>query len=92
MATQEEMEAEKAELYARDISGAEWISYGEDTTGEGVVQTAEIGGGAVAMRNSAHPEGPILRFTKGEWDAFVLGVKDGEFDLERLAEPPVETS
>ncbi|WTW94860.1 DUF397 domain-containing protein [Streptomycetaceae bacterium NBC_01309] len=92
MATQAEMEAEKAELYARDISGAEWISYGEDTTGEGVVQTAEIGGGAVAMRNSVHPEGPILRFTKGEWDAFVLGVKDGEFDLERLAQPAEESA
>ncbi|GAA4970210.1 DUF397 domain-containing protein [Uniformispora flossi] len=90
MATQEEMEAEKAELYARDISGAEWISYGEDTTGEGVVQTAEIGGGAVAMRNSAHPEGPVLRFTEGEWTAFVLGVRDGEFDLDRLAEPVPE--
>lgn len=84
MPTPEEKDAEKAELYARDISGAEWISYGEDTTGEGVVQTAEIGGGAVAMRNSAEPNGTVLRFTKGEWDAFVLGVKDGEFDLDRL--------
>jgi hypothetical protein len=24
--------------------------------------------------------GPLLRFTEGEWRAFVLGVKDGEFD------------
>lgn len=34
----------------------------------------------VAMRNSAHPEGPVLVFTPSEWDAFLAGVKDGEFD------------
>ena len=75
---------EKEELYARDISGARWIRHGEDTTGEGCVETAEIGGGAVAMRNSAQPQGPVLRFTPSEWEAFVLGVRDGEFDLDRL--------
>jgi hypothetical protein len=32
------------------------------------------------MRNSAHPEGPVLVFTPAEWDAFILGAKDGEFD------------
>jgi len=34
----------------------------------------------VAMRNSAHPEGPVLVFTPSEWDAFVEGAKAGEFD------------
>jgi hypothetical protein len=24
--------------------------------------------------------GPILRFTQAEWQAFILGVKDGEFE------------
>lgn len=33
------------------------------------------------MRNSTDPDGPVLAFTEDEWDAFVLGVKDGEFDL-----------
>ena len=23
--------------------------------------------------------GPVLKFTKPEWDAFILGVKDGQF-------------
>ena len=36
---------------------------------------------AIAMRDSKHPDGPVLLFTQGEWDAFVLGAKDGEFDL-----------
>jgi hypothetical protein len=34
------------------------------------------------MRNSADPDGPKLYFTEAEWEAFVLGVKDGEFDLD----------
>lgn len=33
------------------------------------------------MRNSRDPDGPVLAFTEAEWEAFVLGVKDGEFDL-----------
>jgi hypothetical protein len=36
---------------------------------------------AIAVRDSKHPEGPILLFTQAEWDAFVGGAKDGEFDL-----------
>jgi hypothetical protein len=36
---------------------------------------------AIAVRDSKHPEGPTLIFTQGEWDAFVGGAKDGEFDL-----------
>lgn len=36
---------------------------------------------AVAVRDSKNPAGPVLLFTRGEWDAFVEGAKDGEFDL-----------
>ena len=38
--------------------------------------------GGVAVRDSRHPEGPVLLFTHAEWDAFVDGAKDGEFDLD----------
>jgi hypothetical protein len=38
--------------------------------------------GAIAMRDSKHPTGPVLLFTPAEWDAFVEGAKDGEFDLD----------
>lgn len=37
--------------------------------------------GAIAVRDSKNPTGPVLLFTAGEWDAFVDGAKDGEFDL-----------
>ena len=35
----------------------------------------------VAMRQSAQPDGLVLVFTPSEWDAFVAGARDGEFDL-----------
>lgn len=48
----------------------------------------EPGHQAIVMKDAKHPEGPVLYFTEAEWDAFVAGVKDGEFDdlLEDLPE------
>ena len=37
-------------------------------------------GDSVPLRNSRDPDGPVLVFTAPEWDAFVEGVKRGEFD------------
>lgn len=37
---------------------------------------------AIAVRDSKNPTGPVLIFTADEWDAFVGGAKDGEFDLD----------
>ncbi|MFI0419398.1 DUF397 domain-containing protein [Spongiactinospora sp. 9N601] len=33
------------------------------------------------LRDSKNPDGPVLTFTPAEWEAFVAGVKDGEFDI-----------
>ncbi|MFD1832934.1 MULTISPECIES: DUF397 domain-containing protein [Streptomyces] len=71
---------EKDELYAMDISGAVWESAPGGPEDE-KVEIAYLPGGAVAMRNSKDP-GTVLRYTAAEWRAFVLGVRDGEFDLE----------
>ena len=38
-------------------------------------------GEAIAVRDSKNPGAAPLIFTPGEWDAFVGGAKDGEFDL-----------
>jgi hypothetical protein len=32
------------------------------------------------MFDAADPDGGKLYFTQAEWDAFILGVRDGEFD------------
>ncbi len=44
------------------------------------VEVATLPDGGIAMRNSRHPEGPALVYTRAEIDAFLRGVKDGEFD------------
>jgi hypothetical protein len=32
------------------------------------------------VRDSKDKDGPVLRFTQAEWDAFIAGVKAGEFE------------
>jgi hypothetical protein len=44
------------------------------------VEVAELPGGAIAVRNSRHPCGPALIYTRAEVAAFLAGVKNGEFD------------
>jgi hypothetical protein len=36
--------------------------------------------GQVFVRDSKQAAGPMLSFTPAEWEAFVAGVKAGEFD------------
>ncbi len=43
------------------------------------VEIAMLAGGAVAVRNSRHPDGPALVFTRSDWDAFLGGAQDGDF-------------
>jgi hypothetical protein len=40
------------------------------------------------MFDAAEPDGTKLYFTEAEWEAFVLGVKDGEFDLDESGNLP----
>lgn len=47
--------------------------------GDECVEVAELGGNAVALRDSKNPAGPNLRFTASEWGAFLDGVRRGEF-------------
>lgn len=35
----------------------------------------------VEVRNSKRPDQATIAYTTSEWDAFLKGVKDGEFDL-----------
>ena len=37
----------------------------------------------VVVRDAKDRAGPVLVFTAAEWDAFVGGVRGGEFDLSR---------
>jgi hypothetical protein len=76
----------KDELYALDISGVEWLGAPGTETDEERVEIAYLPEGAVAMRSSKD-HATVLRYTKAEWDAFVLGARDGEFDLDPQKQP-----
>jgi Domain of unknown function (DUF397) len=49
-------------------------------TGGNCVEVAFLADGQVAVRNSRHADGPALLFTSAEWDAFLRGACDGEFE------------
>jgi hypothetical protein len=72
---------EKDELYALDISDVEWVGAPGTSPDKERVEIAHLPCGAVAMRSSLDPN-TVLRYTEAEWTAFVLGARDGEFDLK----------
>jgi len=52
-------------------------------SGGNCVEVTELTDGWIAVRNSKNPAGPEIVYTAAEWDAFLEGVKAGEFDLDR---------
>ena len=61
-----------------DLSAAEWrkSSY---SGGNGCVEVARVGDW-VALRDDRDRSGAVLVVPVQEWDAFVAGVRDGEFE------------
>ena len=46
------------------------------------VEVGQLPGGSVTVRDTKDPErATTLTFTPEEWGAFVMGVKNGEFDI-----------
>ena len=72
-----------------DLTGVTWLkSSFSGGKGGACVEIAFVPGSKegsdqiIAMRDSKDPDGPVLVFTPAEWEAFTLGVQDGEFDLD----------
>jgi hypothetical protein len=59
---------------------AHWIKSSASFSNGNCVQVAALPGGKVGVRHSHQPDGPVLRFTPAEWDAFLHGARNGEFD------------
>jgi Domain of unknown function (DUF397) len=57
-----------------------WIKSSYSMTNGNCVEVAGLSGDVILVRDSKNAKGPVLGFTQGEWDAFVGGVRHGEFD------------
>ncbi|MFY9807062.1 MAG: DUF397 domain-containing protein [Pseudonocardiaceae bacterium] len=67
-------------MSATDLAGVTWRKSRHSGQLGNCVEAAALDGGGVAVRNSRHPSGPALIFTRDEMAAFLAGARDGEFD------------
>jgi hypothetical protein len=65
---------------ATELEGVVWKKSGRSNPSGNCVELAALPGGGFAVRNSRHPEGPALIYTRDEIVAFIGGAKDGDFD------------
>ena len=63
-----------------DKSGLTWFKSSRSSGSGQCVMAARLEDGSMAIKDSKHPDGAVLVFRRGEWQAFIEGVKDGEFD------------
>jgi hypothetical protein len=63
-----------------DLSNAHWFKSSASAAGN-CVEVAHLPGGGVAVRDSKDRGKIPHLYTRGEWEAFLVGAKSGEFDL-----------
>jgi hypothetical protein len=66
---------------AGDSSGP-WIKSSLSGYNGDCVEVAGLTGDRIQVRDSKDPKGPLLNFTTSEWDAFIGGVYNREFDRQ----------
>ncbi|MCM2417739.1 DUF397 domain-containing protein [Streptomyces sp. RKAG293] len=67
-------------ISATALTGVVWVKSSHSDPVGNCVEAAALPGGEVALRNSRHPQGPALVYTRSEIAAFLAGARDGEFD------------
>ena len=72
---------------ASDSSGI-WIKSSLSAYNGNCVEVAGLTGDRIRVRDSKHPSGAVLDFTPAEWDAFIGGVHNGEFDRQPSSQRP----
>ena len=60
--------------------GSPWLKSSISYANGNCVEVASLPGGEIGVRNSRDSAGPVLKFTSEEWLAFLIGVRNGEFD------------
>jgi Domain of unknown function (DUF397) len=61
-------------------SDSYWIKSSLSFSNSNCVEVAGLPDDEIGVRDSKDSAGPVLRFTPGEWHAFLGGVRNGEFD------------
>lgn len=59
-----------------------WIKSSLSSYNGNCVEVAGLADNIIRVRDSKHPRGGMLNFTTAEWDAFLGGVRNGEFDRQ----------
>jgi hypothetical protein len=65
-----------------DADGEFWVKSSLSHANGNCVEVAGLSGDLIKIRDSKRPEGPVLRFTAVEWDAFVGDIRNGKFDRD----------
>lgn len=68
---------------ASNDEGLLWFKSSRSAGNGACVEVAFVASGAVAMRDSKDPRGPVLRFPATSWQRFVADVRAGDFDQPR---------
>jgi hypothetical protein len=62
------------------LGNVRWLKARRSNSQGNCVEVAELPNGEVAVRNSRHPDGPALIYTRLEIEALILAAKSGELD------------
>nr|WP_157762278.1 DUF397 domain-containing protein [Nocardia yamanashiensis] len=62
-----------------DLRGARWFKSSHSSAGQDCVEVAFLSDGAVGVRDSKNPIGPVHIFAASEWDVLIAAVEHGVF-------------
>jgi len=67
-------------MLASDLPELDWCKSRRSNPSGNCVEFAQLPDGQIGVRNSRHPAGPVLIYTRDEIAALLGGVRDGDFD------------
>ncbi|EXG79682.1 MULTISPECIES: DUF397 domain-containing protein [Cryptosporangium] len=65
---------------AGQLGPVAWLKSSHSNPNGNCVEIAGLPDGQFAVRNSRHPEGPALIYTRDEIAALIAGARSGDFD------------
>jgi hypothetical protein len=73
-------------VFETDVPELAWRK--SSFSGNGCVEAAPLPDGLIAVRDSKNPDAGHQVYNAHEWQAFLAGVRNGEFDYLAPASPP----